>query len=104
MPKQGKEKAPGIDWAMVSQSVALGVMVVVLSWLAIGLGLHQLPLVGVIFQFFTPLALVVLMTYFRSQQRTRGQAMAEGLFAGCILLVVLSLIMAVLSTLMPATQ
>lgn len=103
MPKQAKAKGPGIDWTVVSQSVALGVIVVVLSWLAIGLGLHQLPFVGPVFQFFMPLALVVLVTYFRSQQRTRGQAVAEALFAGCILLVVLSLILAVGSTLAPAS-
>ena len=102
MPKQTKAKGPGMNWAVVSQNVALGGMVVVLSWLAIGLGLHKLPLVGVVFEFFMPLAFVVLLTYFRSEQRTRGQAVAEALFAGCMLLVVLSLILAVVSTLMPA--
>ncbi len=102
MPKQSKTKGAGMDWAIVSQNVALGVVIVVLSRLAIDLGLYQLPLVGVVFQFFMPLAFVVLLTYYRSQQRTRGQAVAEGLFAGCILLVALSLMMAVLSMLRPA--
>ena len=64
----------------------------------------MLPLIGVVFQFFMPLAFVVLMTYFRSEQKTRPQAVAEGVFAGCILLVVLSLMMAVLGLLQPAAS
>jgi len=102
MPKEPKRTRSGMDWGLVSQNVALGVVIVVLSWLAVGLGLHQLPLVGVVFQFFMPLAFVVVMTYFRSEQRTRAQAISEGVFAGCILLVVLSLIMAVVGLLVPA--
>lgn len=104
MPKTKQEKAKrsGMDWTVVSQNVALGVVIVVLSWLAVGLALHTLPLVGIVFQFFMPLAFVVLMTYFRSEQKTRGQAVAEGLFAGAILLVVLSLMMAVVSMLTPS--
>jgi hypothetical protein len=103
MRKQTKEKGPGMDWMIVSQNVALGVMVVVLSDLAIGLKLHQLPLIGLVFQFFMPLAFVALLTYFRSEQRTKGQAVAEALFAGCILLVLLSLITALLSVIAPST-
>lgn len=103
MPKQEKARRSGMDWTAVSQNVALGVVIVVLSWMAVGLGLHTLPLVGVVFQFFMPLAFVVLMTYFRSQQKTRPQAIAEGVFAGAILLAVLSLMMAVLSMLAPST-
>jgi predicted branched-subunit amino acid permease len=102
MPKQEKAKRSGMDWTAVSQNVALGVVIVVLSWLAIGMGLHTLPLVGIVFQFFMPLAFVVLMTYFRSRQKTRAQAVAEGLFAGAILLVVLSLMMAIVGVLAPA--
>ena len=102
MPKESKRTRSGMDWTIISQSVALGVVVVVLSWMSIGLGLHLLPLIGVVFQFFMPLAFVVLMTYFRSEQKTRAQAVAEGVFAGCILLVVLSLMMAVLGLLQPA--
>ena len=102
MPKESKRTRSGMDWTIISQSVALGVVVVVLSWMSIGLGLHLLPLIGVMFQFFMPLAFVVLMTYFRSEQKTRAQAVAEGVFAGCILLVVLSLMMAVLGLLQPA--
>lgn len=102
MPKESKRTRSGMDWTIISQSVALGVVVVVLSWMSIGLGLHLLPLIGVVFQFFMPLAFVVLMTYFRSEQKTRPQAVAEGVFAGCILLVVLSLMMAVLGLLQPA--
>jgi hypothetical protein len=86
---------------MISQSVALGVVIVVLSWAAVGLGLHTLPLVGVAFQFFMPLAFVVLMSYFRSEQKTRAQAIAEAVFAGCILLVVLTLMLAVISIIQP---
>jgi predicted branched-subunit amino acid permease len=104
MPKESKRTKSGMDWTIISQSVALGVVVVVLSWMSIGLGLHLLPLIGVVFQFFMPLAFVVLMTYFRSGQKTRPQAVAEGVFAGCILLVVLSLMMAVLGLLQPAAS
>jgi predicted branched-subunit amino acid permease len=102
MPKDAKSGRRGMDWTMISQSVALGVVVVVLSWTAVGMGLHQLPLVGVAFQFFMPLAFVVLMTYFRSEQKTRAQAAAEGVFAGCVLLVVLNLLLGVISILQPA--
>ncbi|HUS71093.1 MAG TPA: hypothetical protein VM075_10030 [Anaerolineae bacterium] len=102
MPKEPKRTRSGMDWAIVSQNVALGVVIVVLSWMAVGLGLHQLPLVGVVFQFFMPLAFVVVMTYFRSEQKTRAQAVSEGVFAGCLLLVVLSLMMAVIGLLSPA--
>ncbi|HUV73629.1 MAG TPA: hypothetical protein VMW79_04940 [Anaerolineae bacterium] len=101
MPKKPKARRSGMNWTIVSQNVALGVVVVVLSSMAVGLGLHQLPLIGVAFQFFMPLAFVLLMTYFRSEQKTRGQAVAEGVFAGCILLVVLTLMMAVISLLSP---
>jgi predicted permease len=102
MPKEPKRTRSGMDWAIVSQNVALGVVIVVLGLMANLLQLHQLPLVGIVFQFFMPLAFVVMMTYFRSEQKTRGQAAAEAVFAGCILLVVLSLIMAVVGLLMPA--
>ena len=102
MPKESKRTRSGMDWTIISQSVALGVVVVVLSWMSIGLGLHLLRLIGVMFQFFMPVAFVVLMTYFRSEQKTRAQAVAEGVFAGCILLVVLSLMMAVVGLLQPA--
>jgi predicted branched-subunit amino acid permease len=97
MPKGAKGGRSGMDWTMISQSVALGVVIVVLSSAAVLLRLHQLPLVGVAFQFFMPLAFVVLMVYFRSKQKTRAQAVAEGVFAGCVLLVVLTLMLAVIS-------
>jgi predicted branched-subunit amino acid permease len=103
MPKDSKAGRRGMDWTMISQNVALGVVVVVLSWTAVGMGLHQLPLVGVAFQFFMPLAFVILMSYFRSEQKTRAQAVAEGVFAGCVLLVVLTLMLAVISIIQPAT-
>lgn len=102
MPKQEKAKRSGLDWTAVSQNVALGVVIVVLSWLSVGLRLHTLPLLGIVFQFFVPLAFVVLMTYFRSEQKTKAQAVTEGLFAGAVLLVVLSLMMAVVSMLAPS--
>lgn len=102
MPKELKRTRSGMDWALVSQNVALGVVIVVLSWLTIGLGLHLLPWVGIVFQFFMPLAFVAMMTYFRSEQKTRAQAVSEGVFAGCLLLVVLSLMMAVIGLLGPA--
>jgi predicted branched-subunit amino acid permease len=102
MPKETKRTRSGMDWAIISQNVALGVVIVVLSLMAAGLGLHQVPLVGVVFQFFMPLAFVVVLTYFRSDQKTRAQAISEGVFAGCLLLVVLSLVMAVIGLLAPA--
>jgi predicted branched-subunit amino acid permease len=102
MPRKAERTRSGMDWSIVSQNVALGVVVVVLSWMSVGLGLHQLPLIGVVFQFFMPLAFVVMMTYFRSEQKTRAQAASEAVFAGCILLVVLSLMMTVIGYLVPA--
>jgi hypothetical protein len=102
MPKEPKRTRSGMDWALLSQDVALGVVIVVLSQMAYGLGLHQLPLVGVVFQFFMPLAFVVAMTYFRSEQKTKGQAVAESIFAGCLLLVILSLVVVVIGLLSPA--
>ena len=102
MPKEPKRTRSGMDWTIVSQNVALGVMVFVLDLMAYGLGLRQLPWVGIVFQFFMPLAFVVMMTYFRSEQKTRAQAISEGVFAGCLLLVVLSLMMAVIGLLSPA--
>lgn len=102
MPKGGKAGRRGMDWTMISQNVALGVVVVVLYWTAVGMGLHQLPLVGVAFQFFMPLAFVILMSYFRSEQKTKAQAVAEGVFAGCVLLVVLNLMLIVISMIQPA--
>jgi riboflavin transporter FmnP len=91
-----------MDWALVSQNVAVGVVIVVLDLMAFRLGLHELPWVGIVFQFFMPLAFVVMMTYFRSEQKTRAQAVAEGIFAGCLLLVVLSLMIAVIGLMRPA--
>ena len=102
MPKEPRRTRSGMDWAIVSQSVALGVVLVVLSLMADLLKLHQLPWVGIVFQFFMPLAFVVLMTYFRSEQKTRAQAVAEGVFAGCLLLVVLTLMIGVVGVLRPA--
>jgi predicted branched-subunit amino acid permease len=101
MSKRTKGGRSGLDWTVISQNVALGVVIVVLSWMAVGLGLHQLPFVGVAFQFFMPLAFVILMTYFRSEQKSRAQAVAEGVFAGCVLLVVLTLMLTVLSMIQP---
>ena len=102
MPKETKRTRSGMDWTIVSQNVAVGVVIVVLTLMADGLGLHQLPWVGVVFQFFMPLAFVVVMTYFKSEQKTRAQAVSEGIFAGCLLLVVLSLMRAVIALLSPA--
>jgi len=102
MPKETKRTRSGMDWTIVSQNVAVGVVIVVLTLMADGLGLHQLPWVGVVFQFFMPLAFVVVMTYFKSEQKTRAQAVSEGIFAGCLLLVVLSLMRAVIGLLSPA--
>jgi predicted branched-subunit amino acid permease len=101
MAKSAKGGRSGLDWTMISQSVALGLVIVVLSWAAVGMGLQQLPLVGVAFQFFMPLAFVVLIAYFRSEQKTRAQAVAEGVFAGCVLLVILTLMLAVISIIQP---
>jgi hypothetical protein len=42
------------------------------------------------------------MAYFRSEQRTRGQAIAEGVFAGRIFLIVMTLVSAVFSFFTPA--
>jgi len=91
-----------MDWTLISQNVAIGLAIVILGKLAEPLGLHQLPLVGMLFATFTPLAFVVAMTYFRSEQRTRGQAIAEGVFTGCIFLLVMILVSGFLNTLIPA--
>ena len=101
MPKESKRTRTALDGTIISQSVALGVVVVVLGDLSVRLGLHLLPLIGTVFQFFTPVAFVVLMTYFRSEQKTRPQAVAEGIFAGCIMWGVLTLMMEVIRTLTP---
>jgi len=90
-----------MDWTLISQNVAIGLAVVILGWLALLLGLHQLPLVGVMFASFTPLAFVVVMTYFRSEQRTKGQQIAEGVFTGCVFLVVMSVVSVLLNMLIP---
>ncbi len=103
MPKKTESARRGIDWTLVSQNVALGVIVVILGGLAVGLGLHRLPLVGVVFEFFMPLAFVILMTYFRSEQKTKSQSVTEGIFAGCIFLVIMSLVFAVFNLLRPPT-
>lgn len=102
MAKKSGDTRSGMGWTLVSQNVAIGVAIVILGWLAFMLGLHQLPLVGVLFGNFAPLAFVVVMTYFRSEQRTRGQAIAEGVFAGCIFLIVMTLVSAVFSYFTPA--
>jgi len=86
-----------MDWTMISQNVALGVVIVVLYLMAVTMGLHRLPLIGVVFEYFMPVAFVVLMTYFRSEQKTKAQAAAEGVFAGCVLLLVLNLVLAVIN-------
>jgi len=101
MPKKTGSAKSGMDWTIVSQNVALGVAIVILSWLAVGMGLNRLPLVGVVFDFFMPLAFVAMMTYFRSEQKTKGQAVAEGVFAGCIFLVILTLVFGLLSVVRP---
>ncbi|NIN69344.1 MAG: hypothetical protein GTO63_32610 [Anaerolineae bacterium] len=103
MPRKTKGAKTGIDWRVVSQNVALGVVIVVLSYLAVGVGLHRLPLVGVVFQFFVPFAFVVLMTYYRSEQKTKAQSITEGIFAGCIFLLIMSLVFALSSLISPPT-
>ena len=92
MAKKSEVEKSGMGWTLVSQNVAIGVAIVVLGGLAFMLGLHQLPLVGVLFANFTPLAFIVVMTYFRSEQRTKGQAISEGVFAGCVFLVAMILV------------
>ncbi len=103
MPRKTEGAKTGIDWRVVSQNVALGVVIVILSYLAVGVGLHRLPLVGVVFQFFVPFAFVVLMTYYRSEQKTRAQSVTEGIFAGCIFLLIMSLVFALFSLVRPPT-
>jgi len=84
---------------LVSQSVAIGVAIVLVGLLMPSLAVRfpQLPGVDMLAVLFIPLAFVVIMTYFRSEQRTRGQAIAEGVFAGCIFLVVMTLVSVLLS-------
>ncbi len=91
MSKKDRGTRSGMDWTLVSQNVAIGVVVVLLTPLVAQLGM-QLPFVGVLAAFFMPLTFVIIMTYFRSEQRTRGQGIAEGVFAGCIFLVVMTLV------------
>lgn len=88
---KNKGARSGMNWTLVSQNVAIGVVIVLLSPLVAQAGM-QLPFVGVVAAFFMPLAFVIMMTYFRSEQRTRGQGIAEGVFAGCIFLVVMTLV------------
>lgn len=101
MSKKSGDARSGMNWVVVSQNVAIGVTVVILGQFAWALRLHELPLVGVLFASFMPLAFVVIMTYFRSEQRTKGQAIAEGVFAGCIFLVVMTLVSVLFSLLSP---
>lgn len=90
---KSKGARSGMNWTLVSQNVAIGVVIVLLSPLVaqVAQAGMQLPFVGVLAAFFMPLAFVIMMTYFRSEQRTRGQGIAEGVFAGCIFLVVMTL-------------
>ncbi len=102
MSKKSKDvQSRGMNWVLVSQNVAIGVAVVILGQFAWALRLHELPLVGVVFASFIPLTFVVITTYFRSEQRTKGQAIAEGVFAGCIFLVVVTLVYGLFSLLSP---
>lgn len=102
MSKKSKDvRSRGMDWTLVSQNVAIGVAVVILHELAFRMGLGGLPLVGLLFAYFMPMAFVGIMTYFRSHQRTRGQAIAEGVFAACIFLIVMSLVFGLLSLINP---
>jgi FtsH-binding integral membrane protein len=103
MPKKTEGAKTGIDWRLVSQNVALGVAIVILSGFAVGLGLHRLPMVGVVFEFFMPLAFVILMTYFGSEQKSKAQSVTEGIFAGCIFLVIMTLVFALFSLVRPPT-
>jgi 4-amino-4-deoxy-L-arabinose transferase-like glycosyltransferase len=84
----------GIDARLISENVAIGVAIVLLSPLVWYLG-SRLPLLDMLAAYFMPLAFVALLTYFRSGQRTRGQSIAEGVFAGCIFLVVMTFVSAV---------
>jgi hypothetical protein len=102
MSKKGKEvRSRGMNWGLVSQNVAIGVAIVILHDLAFRMGLSTLPLVGLLFAYFTPLAFIGIMTYFRSEQRTRGQAIAEGVFAACIFLLALLAVLALYGFLNP---
>jgi hypothetical protein len=102
MAKKSGDTRSGMGWTLVSQNVAIGVAIVILHDLAAGMGLRVLPLVGMLFFYFMPMAFVVVMTYFRSEQRTKGQAVAEGLFAGFIFLIVMFLVSAIFSLLTPS--
>lgn len=101
MARKDRGTRSGMNWTVVSQNVALGLAIVVLGWLALLLRLHELPLVGVFFASFTPLAFVVMMTYFRSEQRTKGQAIAESVFAGCLFLVAMMVVSGLLNLISP---
>ena len=101
MPKKTGSVKSGMDWRLVSQDAAFGVVIFLLWQLAVGLGLHQLPLVGIVFWFFVPLAFVIMMTYFRSEQKTRAQSVTEGIFAGTIFLVIMILVSGLLNLVLP---
>jgi len=94
MSKKNAGARSGMDWRLVSQNVAIGVAIVLLSPLVayLAMQLPQLPLVDVLAVLFVPFAFIVIMTYSRSGQRTKGQAIAEGVFAGFIFLVVMTLV------------
>jgi hypothetical protein len=88
----------GIDARLVSQNVAMGVAIVLLSPLVWYVG-SRVPMVDVLAAYFMPVAFVGILTYFRSRQTTRGQSIAEAVFAACLFLVVMTLVSAVLSLL-----
>lgn len=89
-----------MNWRLVSENAAIGVVIVLLSPVVAYFALRFSP-VRVLGAYFMPLAFVVVLTYFRSQQRTRVQAIAEGIFAGCVFLVVITLVSAVYTLISP---
>ncbi|MBI2845611.1 MAG: hypothetical protein HYX86_03585 [Chloroflexi bacterium] len=95
MRRKTSEEGPrrGINWRMVLHTVGVGVII----WAAgifLGVALGNDPSFVL---FYVPAALVTVLAYYRSEQKTRAQGIAEAIFTGAVFMVILQILSILLS-------
>lgn len=90
-PEEGMRR--GINWRIVFHTVAIGAII----WVAgifLGVALGNDPS---FILFYIPAALVTVLAYYRTEQKTRMQSIAEAIFSGAVFLVILQILSILLS-------
>lgn len=89
-PKRGEERMPrrGMNWRLVFHTVLISLVIWVVG-IALGVLFGNNP---TFILWYIPAALVTIIAYYRSEQPTRFQVIAEAAFTGAVFVVIVQLL------------